>query len=470
LRSEAARAYKDRMTGLALAPAALVVPPAPEPAPPGTGPLELARRMRNNALTAWGRRAYEEDIVSRPFFGRTSFLLNAPDAIRRVLVDDTEAYDRTKASIRLLRPMLGQGLLLAEGKEWRHQRRTLAPAFTPKAIAPLVPHMLAPTRAVAAELRTQVRDPVDLFSIVQRLALEIAGRTMFSLEMDEHSERLRRFVTSYGHGLGRPRLLDFVLPLSVPSPHDMARRLFRRRWTAFLDGVIAERARRGPASADAPRDLFDLMLAARDPETGQAFSPEQLRDQVSTMILAGHETTAVALFWSLYLLALAPEAQERVAEEAQAAGDQDRPALDKLTYTRAVLDEAMRLYPPAYMIARAARAPHELSGMPVKAGDLLLVSPWILQRHERRWRDPGAFDPTRFLPGAPPVDRYAYLPFGIGPRVCIGAHFALTEATLVLATLAREFRFALADDQPVMPVAVITTRPDRNAPFRLTLR
>src|SRR4051794_5094638 len=126
------------MTGLALAPAALVVPPAPEPAPPGTGPLELARRMRNNALTAWGRRAYEEDIVSRPFFGRTSFLLNAPDAIRRVLVDDTDAYDRTKASIRLLRPMLGQGLLLAEGKEWRHQRRTLAPPFTPKAIAPLV--------------------------------------------------------------------------------------------------------------------------------------------------------------------------------------------------------------------------------------------------------------------------------------------------------------------------------------------
>ena len=427
--------------------------------------------MRDNALTAWGRRAYEEEIVARPFFGRTNFLLNAPEAIRRVLVERPEAYARTKASIRLLRPMLGsEGLLLSEGREWRHQRRTLAPAFTPKAIAMLVPHMLSPARETVAELRGTLDAPVDVFAMTQRLALEIAGRTMFSLEMDQHSDRLRDYVTRYGQGLGRPRLLDFLLPLAIPSPHDVARIFFRRRWTAFIESVMAERARRGPVPGEAPRDLFDLMRAARDPETGKGFSPAQLRDQVTTMILAGHETTAVALFWALYLLALAPQAQERVAEEAAAIGEHDALALDKLAYTRAVVDEAMRLYPPAYVMVRAATEPDEIDGHRVRPGDLIIVSPWVLHRHKARWRDPAAFDPSRFLPDAPPIDRYAYLPFGVGPRICIGAHFALTEATLVLATLVRGFRFALAETRPVMPVAVITTRPERHAAFRLSLR
>jgi cytochrome P450 len=447
--------------------AALLVPPVPEPAPDGTRGLALARRMRTNGISAWGRRAYEDEIVARPFFGRKSVLVNAPEGIRRVLVDNHEAYARTKASVRLLRPMLGEGLLLSEGREWRHQRRTLAPAFTPRAIEPLVPHMLAPTERLVEEIRAAAPGPVDMFSAVQRLALEIAGRTMFSLEMDEESERLRGFVTRYGESLGRPRLLDFLLPLSIPSPHDVARHFFRRRWTAFINALMAARARQG-GGADQPRDLFDLLLAARDPETGAAFSPAQLADQVSTMILAGHETTAVALFWSLYLLSLAPDVQARVAEEGATAAD--GPGLDRLPFTRAVVDEAMRLYPPAYVIVRAAREPDEVCGVPVARGDLVVVSPWVLHRHQRLWRDPGAFDPHRFLPGAPTIDRFAYLPFGVGPRVCIGAHFALTEATLVLSRLVGALRFELADATPVLPVAIITTRPDRHPPFRIAAR
>jgi cytochrome P450 len=454
------------LTDVAAPPAALFVPPVPEPAPDGTGALQLARRMRTNGITAWGRRAYEDEVVARPFFGRKSVLVNAPDGIRRVLVDNHEAYERTKASVRLLRPMLGEGLLLSEGREWRHQRRTLAPAFTPKAIAPLVPHMLAPTQRLIDDLRAAAPGPVDVFSVVQRLALDIAGRTMFSLEMDEESERLRGFVTRYGEGLGRPRLLDFLLPLSIPSPHDVARHFFRRRWTAFIHTLMEARKRQGSA-AEQPRDLFDVLLAARDPETGAAFSPAQLGDQVSTMILAGHETTAVTLFWSLYLLSRAPDVQARVADEAAASS---APALERHPYTRAVVDEAMRLYPPAYVIVRAAREADEICGTPVAPGDLVVVSPWVLHRHQRLWRDPGAFDPRRFLPGAPPIDRFAYLPFGVGPRVCIGAHFALTEATLVLSRLVGAFRFSLADTTPVLPVAIITTRPDRHPPFRIVPR
>jgi cytochrome P450 len=456
------------VTDVAAPPAALVVPPVPEPAPDGTRALALARRMRTNGISAWGRRAYEDEVVARPFFGRKSVLVNAPEGIRRVLVDNHEAYERTKASVRLLRPMLGEGLLLSEGREWRHQRRTLAPAFTPRAIAPLVPHMLAPTERLVDALRAGAPEPVDVFSAVQRLALDIAGRTMFSLEMEEESERLRDFVTRYGQGLGRPRLLDFLLPLSIPSPHDVARHFFRRRWTAFIGKLMTARARQASA-AEQPRDLFDLLVAARDPETGAAFSPAQLADQVSTMILAGHETTAVALFWSLYLLSLAPEVQTRVAEEA-AATREGAPALDRVPYTRAVVDEAMRLYPPAYVIVRAASEPDEVCGVPVARGDLVVVSPWVLHRHQRLWRDPAAFDPQRFLTGAPPIDRFAYLPFGVGPRVCIGAHFALTEATLVLSRLVGAFRFELADTAPVLPVAIITTRPNRHPPFRIVPR
>ena len=238
---------------------------------------------------------------------------------------------------------------------------------------------------------------------------------------------------------------------------------------AFFEALIARRRQAGAAQ---PRDLFDLLLAARDPETGQAFSPAQLRDQAATMIMAGHKTTAVALSWGLYLLALAPDVQDRAAAEAQDAGtDPDgAPRFDRLAYTRAVIDEAMRLYPPAYVIVRAAREPDEVAGVRIRLGDLIVVSPWLLHRHRRRWSDPDAFDPERFMPGAPGMKRYAYLPFGVGPRVCIGAHFALTEAVLVLPPLLKSFRIELASTLPVMPVAIVTTQPDHQPPFRLLPR
>ena len=190
------------------------------------------------------------------------------------------------------------------------------------------------------------------------------------------------------------------------------------------------------------------------------------------MILAGHETTAVALCWSVYLLAQLPEVQERIAQEAASAlSDSGEEAqLSKLTYTRAVLDEVMRLYPPAYVIVRAARQRDTVAGVEMKPGDLAIIAPWLLHRHRKRWHEPDAFIPERFLPSAPAVDRFAYLPFGVGPRVCIGAHFALTEATLVLAELMRSFRIELMTTRPVLPVAVVTTQPDHAPQFRLQLR
>ncbi len=442
-----------------------LVPPAPPRAPDNLSAFSRLRRMSENPIATWSQRAYEEDVVSGRFFGRSSFVLNTPDAIKHVLIDNYENYTRTPSGMRVLRPMVGQGVLTAEGRAWKYQRRTLAPAFTPRAVSTLVPHMVAATDETVASLVKDSTRPVDLREAMQRMTLEIAGRTMFSFGMERHGPTLRDFVTAYGARLARPSFLDLILPLWIPTPLDFARSRFRKPWTRFVAMLIAERRAAGKAADAPPRDLFDLMDAARDPETGEGFSDEQLGDEVATMILAGHETTATALFWSLYLLALDPAAQEQVAAEARSVGIAGTPDIERLKFTRAVLDETMRLYPSIFVVARAARGADTIAGMAVKPNDAILISPWLLHRHEKLWHDPNAFIPERFLPPSPPPDRFAYLPFGAGPRVCIGAHFALVEAAIALAKLVGTFRIDLADRAPVIPVGVVTTQADRSPLF-----
>jgi unspecific monooxygenase len=447
-----------------------LVPPSPPRAPETMTAIGRMTAMRESAIGTWGQRAYEEDVVRGRFFGRASFILNTPDAIRHVLVDNYENYTRTPAAIRVLRPVLGEGLLIAEGRAWKYQRRTLAPAFTPRAVAPLVPHMIAVTDETIAKLQAAGGGPVDLREAMQRMTLEIAGRTMFSLGMDRHGVALRNLVMEYGERLARPHFLDLLLPLGWPTPRDFSRARFRKRWTQFVAMLMAERRAAGKNEGAPPRDLFDLMSAARDVETGEAFTDAQLGDQVATMILAGHETTATALFWSLYLLALDQATQNELAAEVQGATLNDASDVERLKFTRAVVDETVRLYPPAFLIARAAAAPDTVAGLAVRNKDVILIAPWLLHRHEKLWRDPNAFIPQRFMPTAPPPDRFAYLPFGAGARVCIGAHFALVEATLALARIIGAFRVELLDKEPVMPVGVVTTQPDRSPLFRITRR
>jgi unspecific monooxygenase len=432
--------------------------------------LERLAAMRESAIGTWGQRAYEEDILRGRFLRHSSFILNTPDAIRHVLVDNYENYTRTPAGFRVLRPMLGEGLLIAEGRAWKHQRRTLAPAFTPRAVATLIPHMVAATDETVAKLSGVSGGPVNLREAMQRMTLEIAGRTMFSFGMDRHGATLRDFVMDYSDRLARPHFLDLVLPRGWPAPRDFSRARFRKRWTKFVGMLMAERRTAGKQEGAPARDLFDLMNAARDPETNEAFSDEQLGDQIATMILAGHETTATALFWSLYLLALDPVAQEQLAAEARQVGANGVPDLDRLKFTRAVVDETMRLYPPAFLIARAAAGADVIAGMPVRKHDVIMIAPWLLHRHEKLWRDPNAFVPERFMPPATPPDRFAYLPFGVGPRVCIGAHFALVEATFALSRIIAAFRVTLLDKEPVMPIGVVTTQPDRSPMFHIAPR
>jgi cytochrome P450 len=306
---------------------------------------------------------------------------------------------------------------------------------------------------------------------MQGLALEIAGTSMFSLAMEQHRPALRDLIIRYSAGVGRPTPLDFLLPLAIPSPRDLLRRRVRRRWVRLIGRIIAER--RDKASAAAPADLFDLLSTACDPESGVPLSADDLVDQVATLITAGHETTGVALFWSLYLIAAMPAVQERLAAEVAALDlgpDGADETLPRLVYTRAVVQEALRLYPPVYAIVRQARSADNADGLEVPAGAIVFIAPWVLHRHRLLWAQPEVFDPARFLPGSPVPDRFTYLPFGIGPRVCIGAQFALTEATLVLAKMLQAFEIRRADSEAVAPVGIVTTQPDHPPLFCLQPR
>ena len=444
-----------------------------QPAPStGTGRLSwrvVAGALRGNALAAFPDEAFFEDVVVQRFFGREHILLQRPEAIRHILIDNPQNYMRSPAATRVLRPMFGRGLFLSAGEDWRQQRRSVAPAFAPRTVHRLARQVVAATDRLTDYLVT-IDDTVNLVTVFQRLALEIIGGAIFSLDMRQYGPELRELILCYAARLGRPSLADFLLPLGVPTLADLARARFRRRWRRLIHRIIADRAQR--AGEAGSNDLFDI-LAAADPETPPAVAAERLGDQIATIVVAGHETTAAALFWTLYLLARHPGEQERLVAEIAPLGltpDNAADLLPELVRTRAVVDESLRLYPPAFVIVRQALHDDEAGGVPVPKGSLVLIAPWIMHRHRRFWRAPDRFDPSRFMPDAPPPPRFAYIPFGAGPRICVGSPFALTELVLVVASLVRAFRIALPPHRPVTPVGLITLQPDVPPPFRLMPR
>jgi unspecific monooxygenase len=448
-------------------PSSMVAPAAPAQA---LSWRQVLRVVRENPLQLWTEAAYEQEYEVQGFLGRKRFLLNAPDAIQQVLVREAGHFRRTAASIRLLRPFVGQGLLLSEGALWRRERRLIAPTLAPRALPPLMAEAARAIGAAETRLAAAAGGEVDLLAAMQDLSLEIAGRTMFSVATDAFAGEMRRLFIEASERLSRPDLLDLVLPIGVPSPRDLARFWFRRRWVRLIGRIIAAREQ-SAIKAGAGTDLYDLLRAALSAE-GKA-GARLLRDEVATMLIAGHETTALTLFWSALLLAAHPEVQARIAAEASPLdlGPEGAAAsLEQLPYTRAVVSEALRLYPPAAAIVRQAITEQQVGDLVIPRGALVFVSPWVLHRHRRLWAAPTRFDPERFLPGAPPIGRFAYLPFGTGPRVCVGAQFALAEATLVLASLFRRFEVARTDSAPVVPVSLVTTQPNRAPPFRLRLR
>jgi cytochrome P450 len=438
--------------------------PVPFAAPEEQSWRAIASGLGSNALAGFPSRAFEEKVVARSFVGRQQIILSDPAAIRHVLIENAENYRRTAAIGRLLGPVVGRGLFMAEGEDWRSQRRAAAPAFAPRMMPDVAGHAARAADRLIGDIDARRGAEVDLLPRLQLLALEVAAAALFSFDITADGPELRAELQQYAEGIGRPGLLDFLLPRWLPSPGTLARRRFRRRWMARIGEILATR-RPGPP-ANPPRDLYDMMAAT-------THDPAKLVEASATMLAAGHETTAVALFWSVYLLASLPAVQERIAAEAaplDLTPGGAAAAVPQLRYTRVVVDEALRLYPPAFSIVRQAKAADAAAGVPIPARGVVLIVPWVLHRHRLLWRDPDRFDPERFMPDAEPPTRFSYLPFGAGPRACVGAQFALTEAVLVLASLVQAFRLELADDAPVHPMARITLQPDRSPPFRLLPR
>jgi unspecific monooxygenase len=295
-------------------------------------------------------------VLSRRLFGREQLTLNRPAAIRHVLIDNAENYRRSAATVRLLYPIVGRGLFLAEGEDWREQRRSVAPS--------LARHVAGVADELAADLAAPPGGEVDLLDKMHRLAIEVAGRAMFSLEMDAFAPRMRAMLRDYGERLARPSALDILLPAWLPAPQDVARWRFRRHWLGLIDEIVA--ARQARAKPGMPRDLLDLM--ASDPETGKPVPRRRLADQVATMIAAGHATTAVALFWSFYCGGARGAERTPPRRHRLDLGPEGAAVLPQLSYPRR--QEALRLYPPAYassasrgadrpMACRSRKAPRD---------------------------------------------------------------------------------------------------------------
>lgn len=455
-------------------------PPAPiPPIDPQGGKLGLKdywaffQNARRNLLSAFTNTAYEELIVRRKLAGTESWVVSDPDAVKRVLLDNAGNYNKSQQQKRRLEPALGQSLLLADGEAWRWQRRTTAPAFQHKKILAFAPLMTAAVDDLLARWDREALAERDIAQEMMGLTYDVLSRTVFGRAAPLAVDRMGQALDLYLNTAGRMDVSAMLsLPLWVPTIGRWRARPALRWFRKEVGGAIrARRAELKQGINAESGDLLTMLLTATDPETGLPMDDELVYENALTFILAGHETTSNALSWTFFLLSEYPWAEQRVREELETVLGGRTPTADdvpRLVYLRQVLDESMRLYPPAPFAGREAIAADELGGWPVKPGTQILIAAYVLHRHRRLWDEPDLFDPERFAPGKrEQIHRFAYIPFAAGPRICIGMAFALQEAMLLLASILQRYRLTLRPGSMVEPHATITLRPRGGLPMTL---
>lgn len=439
--------------------------------PVSAGPLPVRVPLATKALGIWGSLAagrrnvlelIPEIATHAPIIsGRTGkrwHMVMDPEALKRVLRDRLENYPKSLVTKLILGPAIGDSLFVAEGAEWHWQRRTAAPVFSHRNVAALGPVMTAAAERACARLVPG--RAANLFDEMVTATFEVIADVTFSSGEGFDRDAVHRAIEQYVGQTAKVSVLDILgAPGWVPRPHRMVTGAAMRQTKRLADRAIETRRAEGPRL---PPDLLDLLMAGEDPESGRRMSTDELRDNLLTFIVAGHETTALTLSWALYLCAFDPAVQADAREEAQAVLGQRAATvadLAALPLTRRIVDEALRLYPPAAFLSRTAQAPDALCGREIRRGDTVILPIYALHRHRNLWERPDAFDPARFAdPRA--VPRFHYLPFGDGPRVCIGASFALQEAVIILATLLARFRFRPVPGRDPRPVMILTLRPE----------
>jgi cytochrome P450 len=435
---------------------------APPPLKPASF-LATVRSTKGNPFEIIPLEAYEQPFYLSKWLLGPVLMVNDPEGVRRVLLDNVANYPKEKLGDEFFSAMFGEGLLSAPGVKWRTHRKVMAPSFGTRTVESYAPAMVETTLAFAQHWDALPEGAeMDIAAEMQALTLKIICRTMFSSDAEELAEHASEALDFAQASLvfGLLDVLPVIGPRRIKRKQDAIRAHFKSM-DAAIYRLIGEREK---IHDEAPKDFLTRLVAAKDPDDGVGLNATEVRDEVITIFMAGHETTAVTMTWVWYLLS-----QHR-AEEAMLHKELDTVLggriptvedLPNLPYTRMIIEEAMRVYPPAPGISlRTAKEADELCGFKVTPGMQILVSPWILHRHRRLWDDPERFDPTRFTKeSSDKRPRFSYLPFGGGPRVCIGATLAMTETILILAVLAQRFRLRLKEGQDITLQTRITLRP-----------
>ncbi len=430
------------------------------PGPKGYPVLGIIPKIGKDALKFFSSMIDYGNLVRLDFGPRTMFLVTDAEGIKYVLQDNNRNYEK---GYDVTKPLIGNGLVTSEGDFWRRQRRIMQPMFHRNKIDDFSRVMVDTAEEITSEWKgyAEQKTPIDVAKEMTRLTQQVIARTMFSTDVGGQTDM---YMEAFEHGLEflNQRMFN-PLPFidKLPTPTNLR---FKKAVQTLNDSIYSLIDERKLANSNS-QDLLSMLLAARDEETGEGMSDQQIRDEVTTIFFAGHETTASTLSWTWYLLARHPEIEIRLhAELDEILGGKKPTAADygALQYTRRIVDEVLRLYPPAWMFARQSINADEISGYHIPAGAMLMLSPYVTHRHPRYWENPEEFNPDRFLPEqSANRPKYAYFPFGGGPRLCIGRDFALVEAALVIAEIAQRYRMRLVDSTSVhaQPIATLRPRP-----------
>ena len=453
----------------------MTVAPAPLRVAPGPRGKFLVGNLfdaRDSGLLAYHVQAWKDygDVVKFQMGPLTMLQIVRPEHVQQVMVSNAKNYIKG-LSHENLRKIIGDGILTAEGDAWQRQRRLMQPTYTPKAVTDFAQIMGDATRGMLKRWDERKSDgPVMINQEMMRVTMSVISLSMFGLDVGEDFKETGdglRYLLQYVSERG---LSSIDLPMWVPTDSHRKLQAATRQVDDFLYGVIRERRRNGLG-----QDLLSLLMTAKDADTGAEMSEKQLRDEVLITFFAGHETTAQTLTWTLAMLAQHPEIERRLWEELDRVLGGRSPTIDdiaSLTYTRQVIDETLRLYSPVAVMARDTVAADALGEYAVGPSNLILVLPFMTHRHPEFWEQPDAFDPEHFTPERVKArPRYAYLPFGAGPRTCLGMHFALLEAVLILADVAQRYRIGLANPKQELEYDWAgTLRPKGDLPMTLSKR
>lgn len=441
------------------------VPPFP---PRHRKPLPIGRLIKTcgtNFLAIWEEKAFHYRMMSSRVLARTTLICNGPVWVKAAFVTHNSAVERKSPQMRhALKPLLGDGLFISDGAIWAKRRKLVAPIIHASRLAEFVPTMVDTALEMRARWETiPPTQEINALTEMAELTAEIICRTIFGRTLGgEHTHEIVDAFSDYQRRIGQTAVASMLgLPDWLPRFYGPAIRKSVQRIHAVMDDIIESYRARGETSEGA---MIGHLLEAVDPDTGKPLTTEALRNEAAVIFMAGHETTANTLAWAWYLLSQAPEVETKLHAEVDAAlGGRTATLADlaRLPYARAIIDETLRLYPPVPMLAREATEDVTLHNKRMKRGSLVIVVPWLLHRHTLFWDEPDAFIPERFLTGAKrPIDKYSYVPFAAGPRVCAGMAFGIAESVLCLATLAQTHSLKLRAGAKVEPVARLTLRPE----------